>query len=218
MIRTLFLASAVLASVAAPASAATIVQNFSGSGSYSVNKFDPTLGTLNAITAEVTGGSVTYEIALNGPLDASVPYTGTAYFGIYLGPLTIDGNVQGSGSANFASGVATIILPVVPYVRNIPVPTDPSSIPYNVLIGAGSTFASVTVDPPYSLSMPSLASYGRGINSVTVSTRSALWQVTYDYTPFGASVPEPSTWMLMIGGLGLVGASMRRRKSVISYA
>ena len=30
------------------------------------------------------------------------------------------------------------------------------------------------------------------------------------------SVPEPSTWALMIGGFGLAGAALRRRRSVIA--
>ena len=33
-----------------------------------------------------------------------------------------------------------------------------------------------------------------------------------------ASVPEPATWAMMIGGLGFVGALSRRRKVTIAYA
>ena len=33
-----------------------------------------------------------------------------------------------------------------------------------------------------------------------------------------SAVPEPSTWAMMIGGLGLVGVAMRRRKSTVSFA
>lgn len=33
-----------------------------------------------------------------------------------------------------------------------------------------------------------------------------------------AAVPEPTTWALMIGGFGLVGASMRRRSAAVSFA
>jgi hypothetical protein len=35
---------------------------------------------------------------------------------------------------------------------------------------------------------------------------------TYNYTPSG--VPEPSTWLSMILGFGLVGAGLRRRRSL----
>lgn len=33
-----------------------------------------------------------------------------------------------------------------------------------------------------------------------------------------AAVPEPATWAMMIGGLGLVGASMRRRARRVAFA
>lgn len=33
-----------------------------------------------------------------------------------------------------------------------------------------------------------------------------------------AAVPEPATWAMMIGGFGIVGASMRRRKVAVRFA
>jgi len=33
-----------------------------------------------------------------------------------------------------------------------------------------------------------------------------------------AAVPEPSTWLMMIGGFAFVGGSMRRRKAAVSFA
>ena len=33
-----------------------------------------------------------------------------------------------------------------------------------------------------------------------------------------AAVPEPASWAMMIGGLGLVGGAMRRRKTAIAFA
>jgi hypothetical protein len=32
------------------------------------------------------------------------------------------------------------------------------------------------------------------------------------------AVPEPATWAMMLGGLGLAGVAMRRRKTVVSFA
>lgn len=37
-------------------------------------------------------------------------------------------------------------------------------------------------------------------------------------SPLAGAVPEPTTWAMMIVGLGLVGASMRRRKVAVSFA
>lgn len=35
--------------------------------------------------------------------------------------------------------------------------------------------------------------------------------IAYFYKPFGAAVPEPASWALLIGGFGLAGAALRRR-------
>ena len=48
-------------------------------------------------------------------------------------------------------------------------------------------------------------------------------QTGYDNITFGSAtpgngVPEPATWAMMIGGLALTGAAMRRRKAVVSFA
>jgi len=37
-------------------------------------------------------------------------------------------------------------------------------------------------------------------------------------TPQTSAVPEPATWAMMIGGFGLVGAAMRRRRASIRFA
>jgi hypothetical protein len=212
------LAAAILTFAGVPAHAATIIQNFSGPGSYSVAKFDPSLGTLNAITANITGGFARYLFELTGPLNAPVGYTATAYYGIYLGPLTIDGNTQGAGTATFVNGTAEIELPVVPYTRNITVPTNPMSAAYNALIGVGSTFSTLTVDPPFTISFGGLG--GFSIDNVEILARSATWNLVYDYTPTGPEVPEPATWTTMLLGFALVGGVLRsrRRRVAVGWA
>jgi len=42
--------------------------------------------------------------------------------------------------------------------------------------------------------------------------------VSGSLSPLAAPVPEPATWAMMIGGLALVGSSMRRRKVKVSFA
>ncbi len=39
---------------------------------------------------------------------------------------------------------------------------------------------------------------------------------TFDVTP--GAVPEPASWAMMIGGLGIVGVAMRRRATTVAFA
>ena len=52
----------------------------------------------------------------------------------------------------------------------------------------------------------------QGINAATGDT------FTFTLTPGNANggVPEPASWALMIGGFGLAGAALRRRRSVVT--
>ncbi|MBW6525273.1 PEPxxWA-CTERM sorting domain-containing protein [Sphingomonas sp. RHCKR7] len=44
------------------------------------------------------------------------------------------------------------------------------------------------------------------------------YTLSYDYTPFGAAVPEPATWAMMVLGFGLAGAAIRRRRRADAHA
>lgn len=67
-----------------------------------------------------------------------------------------------------------------------------------------------------------LTGFGDSANDLTTTFSSRedrsnsvkLW----GYIGTAPAVPEPSTWMMMIGGLGLVGVAMRRRKTSVSFA
>ena len=52
--------------------------------------------------------------------------------------------------------------------------------------------------------------YGAGVTD----GREVLDYVTLDV----ASVPEPATWAMMIGGFGLAGAALRRRRATVRFA
>ncbi len=43
-------------------------------------------------------------------------------------------------------------------------------------------------------------------------------KATLPTPPASGAVPEPTTWAMMIAGMGVVGASMRRRKAAASFA
>ncbi|MHA6718331.1 PEPxxWA-CTERM sorting domain-containing protein [Sphingomonas sp. RS6] len=44
------------------------------------------------------------------------------------------------------------------------------------------------------------------------------WSLTFTTDATGGAVPEPAAWAMMIGGFGLAGAAMRRRRSVAGQA
>jgi hypothetical protein len=43
-------------------------------------------------------------------------------------------------------------------------------------------------------------------------------RILQDYIDYAGAVPEPTTWVMMIGGFGLIGGTMRRRVTKVSFA
>jgi hypothetical protein len=56
-----------------------------------------------------------------------------------------------------------------------------------------------------------------GLDSIDLNLSSSSGFVLYS-TEEGGVVPEPATWAMMIAGFGLVGAAMRRRKTVATVS
>ena len=76
----------------------------------------------------------------------------------------------------------------------------------NLMIGANATFAIRFLDVDASSSDDGLA-----VDNFTVTARAGA------VTPAPA-VPEPATWAMMVIGFGLVGGTMRRRRTTVSFA
>lgn len=57
----------------------------------------------------------------------------------------------------------------------------------------------------FSSLLPGSSSLGVGLDNVSVDL-------------IGSSVPEPASWAMMLGGLGLAGAVLRRRRTLIAFA
>lgn len=87
-------------------------------------------------------------------------------------------------------------------------------------IGGGATptlypsHASVAVNSAYFADGIKLVwgpdSYDTGLDNILFEVR-AIQQG-------GGAVPEPATWAMLMAGMGIVGASMRRRKTQVSFA
>jgi hypothetical protein len=63
--------------------------------------------------------------------------------------------------------------------------------------------------------------YAPGKNYITDNTGNLPWQETiYDrgFRTYVNTVPEPANWALMIAGFGMVGGTMRRRSTKVSFA
>ena len=50
------------------------------------------------------------------------------------------------------------------------------------------------------------------------SSGSADYIKIYDTATATAAVPEPATWAMMLGGFGLIGGAMRRRRTTVRFA
>lgn len=64
-----------------------------------------------------------------------------------------------------------------------------------------------------------LTGHGHVNSNITFITEKGKYGTKFAHQSFAiAAVPEPATWALMIGGFGLAGAALRRRRGVIAAA
>jgi len=195
---------------AAPASAATIIQNFSLSSgnSFALQQFDGALGTLQSV--DVLFNAITRRNVANPAVGA-----GANVFTLH-------------GFANLTSGDASA--PALPsWEVNTTDAQSKFNSPYELQAGGPTQTTNITTGLA-SFTGTSTFSYlltaGIDILSATApygaTTRndgSAAISIRYNFTEAVAAVPEPSTWAMMILGFGVIGAAMRRRaKPSVSFA
>ncbi len=77
------------------------------------------------------------------------------------------------------------------------------------IVRAGGFIESFSYDYGFA---PGSKTVGFGINRLGVADN-----FTFDGVA-GAPVPEPAAWALLIGGFGMAGAAVRRRRSSVAYA
>lgn len=188
---------------AAPADAATIIQNFNvNSGNiFALQQFDSSLGTLESVDFAIN--ALSRRIVAN-----PAPGPGANVFTI-------------RGFANITSADAGA--PVLPnWEVNTIENQSRFNSPYelfaggptqttNITTGLGSFTGTSTFNYLMNAGIDILGSTAPYGATSRNDGRAAI-SVTYNFKEAVAAVPEPSTWAMMIIGFGAIGASMRMRK------
>ena len=60
--------------------------------------------------------------------------------------------------------------------------------------------------------------FAAGVFTLAVGSPVGPQTETLTITDTAASVPEPASWAMMVGGFGLIGAAMRRKKVAVTFA
>lgn len=198
---TRLLASAVLAVVATPATAATITYSDASAVPY-LQKFDPLLGTLTSVTFTNRYVSNLYfnysgdPSISTGPMIRVTGTIGDARFGL----VRVDEMFQSAKQDPRTIGVQVSRTVSTTFFDGLPFYTG-SGI---MSVAAYANLTSPGLSPAI-VSFPSPWSY--------VS-------VTYNYIASVGGVPEPGTWVMMLVGFGMVAgaARYRRRLTMIKFA
>lgn len=219
------LAAGTAVSAAVPASAATIVQTDNESQFYGFSGFNSNLGTLTRVTVYVSLIKLRpwlVEVPSGTPLPSSVPYSVNGTWTLdtrFTGSPTINIALTGNSSAAVSSmapatnrgsfyvtatGEGSFDLNTSFFVDRAHFEFDGADLGY---FGAADT--TFTALPSARFSRNSLGCFGEDVCGST------FYRLTYEYTPaIAAGVPEPATWATIIGGFGLIGGAMRRRRRV----
>lgn len=193
------------AAFSTPSAAASIVQNVSGSqrGGTTLNLFDPTLGSLDSVQVE---GTVGYSAGLFrgffDPTPPAVSIADTTNVGVGVGD-------AGSG-VSFASGNVTGF---EIYNEGSAFGSMDLSGPLFALLTGATVNPFIAGSENTSLIVPQFGPYpptvgGLILNPASPSATYSL-KITYNYS--SVSVPEPSTWAMMLLGFATIGIVARRQ-------
>ncbi|HEY1126077.1 MAG TPA: PEPxxWA-CTERM sorting domain-containing protein [Sphingobium sp.] len=141
-----------------------------------------------------TGSAGDFDVATQtfaGIAASNITFSGDGYFHNH-------GGGQGFSISATVNGISQTIFSL---------PTG-QSIDNYLLSGLGTiNFAGGTVT---AITIQSTSTVGNAFHS--------FYNESFSLAGSVSSVPEPASWALMIGGLGVVGASMRRRATKVSFA
>lgn len=206
------LAGSAQAAVVSGYSRATFQGAVAGSSDLTLQNFD----SLSAGMTLLSDGSVSYGSSTGSPLITNSYLTSTSPNG--LGRTGV-GFFLASDSAtfNFASAITAFAIDVNTFA------VTPGS--YQVTLNTGDTANSIYESFPGNTTGQFI-----GLTSTTAFTGVTLrattgFSYTLDTLIYGSSapvqaaaVPEPATWAMMVGGFGLAGGAMRRRRSTVRFA
>lgn len=196
-----------------------------------------TNGGAATFAASMTGGPGTKVVTFNGaaPAGVTVTTTGSAAIvsgsvsGQYAQPFGSDGSkylsVFGGTSATIRDVLAPGYNQLSFYLGSIDTYNT-----FRLLSTTGSVIATFTGSallggPSGDQGLPTtnrLITFTRGVGDARIGGLQVLSSqnsAELDNVRFFSAVPEPSTWLMMILGVGIAGAALRRRQTVkVSYA
>ena len=198
----------------APATAQSLTTTFAGGNSHNGNIFDVLVGN-QAISLNSLGLNVNTNAGTTGTFEFYFRQgTSTGFQSDAAGWTLFSTNTAvsaGSGAAT-AIDITNLMLDAnTRYGLYFTLTSD--SLSYTNGTGVGNVAATngdLTVFEGYG------SAYRFGS-----SFQPRIVNATFEYTVAGAgTVPEPATWAMMIGGIGMVGGAMRRRKvsTTVSFA
>jgi hypothetical protein len=138
--------------------------------------------------------------------------------------LDINGWEAGQISQSFSDVAGATYTVSFDYSRNAAGAPDPATA--DVFVGDAGVHVSSANDPSQFGTVgamlwkaDSFTFVGTGQDTITLTaTVPGNGGVFFDDVRISGGVPEPATWSLMIGGFGLAGAALRRRRAVAACA
>lgn len=183
---------------------------------FSLDGFDSNLGTLLSVQIYYdfsidSSGTVTNNTS--GAADFEISEKSTATLGFsnaYTGSGTLKPETDDVDFDDLAVGATGIFNPGVADIDHTITLSGATLSQFLQDKNLGVTFNTVT--------KTTQSAVGGNADTSITTHGSGVVRVTYTYDAIEAPVPEPASWALMLGGFGMLGATMRRRKAGVTFA
>ena len=175
-------------------------------------------------------GEVNFSFGFDGDIDLDVydPENSSTIFFLVTANLRVFNAGSGANSSNFASHGGALVSDSFSWTFR---PTDSFSMSFDELLQGSTQVAAGGAYDVFASFSPAVALNGHDADVVMNFSNTATFGITpqapgVSFTSASgallgsdqttAAVPEPATWALMIGGFGLAGASLRRRRAALA--